>query len=179
MDIDDVIGDFSSVFSWQFRVLEVEVGHRHQCLLGPREEPIYGGAGDEPWEVSASDSERASCRRHGEYNMEVVSSLLNEEVPKVFFGLLHALTLGLIFDLVAHVLLLLLVEKSRHHSDGQQIVDQLQEALLKYVGIGEEEEHWAFSQHSEKVLKVLSELFLLVASCQGDAEELITGSEES
>lgn len=80
--------------------------------------------------------------------MEVVSGLLNEEIPKVFFGLLHALTLCLIFDLVTHVFLLFLVEKSRHHSDGQQVVDQLQKALLKHMCVREEEEHWAFSQHS-------------------------------
>lgn len=110
--------------------------------------------------------------------MKVVSCLLNEEVPKIFFGLLHALTLCLIFYLVAHVLLLFLVEKSRHHSDGQQVVDQLQKALLKDMCIREEEEHWAFRQHSQKILEVLSEFFLLVASCQGDVEELISGSEE-
>lgn len=97
--------------------------------------------------------------------MEIISSLLNEIIPEIFFSLLHTLTLGLILDLVTHVLLLFLIEKRRHHADGQQVVDQFQEALLEDMCVSEEEKHWALGQHPQKILEVLSELFLLVSSC--------------
>lgn len=65
---------------------------------------------------------------------------LNEIVPKVLFGLLYAFLFSFILDFVTHVFFLLLIKKGRNHANGQQIVDQLQEAFFKNMCICEQEQ---------------------------------------
>ena len=80
--------------------------------------------------------------------MKVVSCLFDKVVPEILFGLLHARLLRLVFDPIAHVLLLFFVEECRDHADGQQVIDQFEESLFEDVGVSEEEENWSIAEHA-------------------------------
>lgn len=164
MNVDDVIYDSLSVFFRKFGVSEIELCHRDEGFLGPGEKPVNGCVGNQSWEVPASDSEGVTGGGHGKDNVEVVPSFFKEEVPKFLLGLLISVALGLVFNFISHVFLFFLVEKRGHHTDGQQVVDELQKSFLDDMGIGEQEEHRATAEVVEENFQILSELLFLVSS---------------
>jgi len=116
MNIDDMIDDLWSVLLRKLHFFQIEFSDWHQSVFGPSEKPVYLCARDESWEITASDSECATCRRHSKYDMQVISGFLNEKVPHILLSLLHSLPFCLVFYLVTHVFLFLLIEQSRNHS---------------------------------------------------------------
>jgi hypothetical protein len=164
VNVDDVVYDSLSVFFRKFGVSKIELCHRDEGFLGPSEKPVDGGVRNQSREVPAPDSEGIAGGGHGKDNVEVVPCFFKEEVPKFLLSLLISVALGLIFYFISHVFLFLLVKKRGHHTDGQQVVDQLQKSFLDDMGIGEQEEHRATAEVVEKNFQILSELLFLVSS---------------
>lgn len=84
--------------------------------------------------------------------MQVIPRLVHKVIPEVLLSLLDPVPLGLILDLVCHVLLLVLVEEGGHHSNGEHVVDELEEAFLEDVSVGEEEEDGALAKQAQQCL---------------------------
>jgi hypothetical protein len=85
--------------------------------------------------------------------------------------------LGLVFYFVAHAFLLLFIEQGGNHTDGEQVVDKLQEAFLDYVSICEEEKDRALTKHCKEAFEIFSEFLLFVASCERNGKDLVFGRE--
>lgn len=146
MHLNDVGCNCCSVFLRQFFLLQVKFSNRYECFLRPWEEPINGGVGDEAWEVSTSDTESVSGWTHCQYDVQVVFHFFQEIIPHVFFDVRNFFFDCLSSNFVSHLFLAFLVEKGWNHTDCQKVVNELQESLLNYVGIGEEEERWRLAQ---------------------------------
>jgi len=109
--------------------------------------------------------------------VEVVATAVNDKIPAVLLGLDDA-CLG---NVVAHrvdqrVLLVLGVERG-DHARREDVVDELEEALLDHVRVGEEEDGLLVlgPQDAVQTLQVLAEERLVVPPRKGDLEEPAVG----
>lgn len=123
------------MFARKVHVLQIEVSYRNEGFFRPSKEPINRSVGNQSWEVSAPNSESISSWRHCQDDMEIVPGLINKVVPQIFFSFLNAIPFSLIFDFITHIFLLVLIEKSRDHTDSKEIVDQFQESFFEYMCI--------------------------------------------
>lgn len=80
--------------------------------------------------------------------MKIIPGLIDKIVPQIFFSFLDTVSFRLIFDFIAHIFLLVLIEKSRDHSYGEKIVDKFEESFFKYVCVSKKEEYRSFTKEA-------------------------------
>lgn len=111
--------------------------------------------------------------------MKIISALIDEVLPDALTCRRAASLSCLRPHLADDGFLLIIGEESWHHTRGEHVVNQLQEALLSDVLIGEQEDR-LLPLDAELVvedLEVISEAGLVVAAAEFDLKDLAAGSE--
>ena len=57
-----------------------------------------------------------------------------------------------------------------HHARGEHVIHELQEALLRDMGVGEEERDWLIGERAIERLEVLTEELLVVSAGKRDGK---------
>mmetsp|Transcript_20740 Transcript_20740/g.31956 ORF Transcript_20740/g.31956 Transcript_20740/m.31956 type:complete len:405 (+) Transcript_20740:4515-5729(+) len=172
-----MLDDLLALFFFQVHGAHEVVSDACQGIFGPGEEPVYVRVTDQAGEVTTTHSQSFAGRRHRQNDMKVLTAAGNEVVPSEFFGLGHLLLAHFIVEGVDEAVLFFFGEEGRHHSDGQDVVDQLQEAFFGDMGIREEEGLGLVEHDFVQVSEILPEIGLFVASDETDGEQVIAGSE--
>ena len=157
---------------------------KHRCygcqrLDWPWHEPVNATVVDKPREVTASRTQGLAHRRHRQDDVEVVGALIDEVLPNALAGRRAASVRGLRPHLTDNGFLLVVGKERRYYARRQHVVDQLEEALLGDVLIGEQE-HGLLPLNTQPVvqdLEVIAEAGLIVATAQLDLKDLTAGGE--
>mmetsp|Transcript_30797 Transcript_30797/g.69451 ORF Transcript_30797/g.69451 Transcript_30797/m.69451 type:complete len:675 (+) Transcript_30797:4487-6511(+) len=171
-----VQGNALPVLLRQLDFSEKPVGDRLQGLGRPWLEPVDHCVVDHARKVAASAAEIFADRRHGEDNVQVVSRGFHEVVPAGVLAVREALLLHLTPHRVDDPLSLVLCVQRGHHAHGEEVVDQFEEAFVRHVLVGEQEDYGLCLEHAVHRPKVLPELFFPVRPRQSDLENLTLSS---
>ena len=80
-------------------------------------------------EISAADGQRGPHRRHGQHNVQVVAALVHKVGPASVRS--HPPQLRhLVANTATKLIPLAVIEQSRHHARREDVVDELDKALL-------------------------------------------------
>mmetsp|Transcript_11627 Transcript_11627/g.17625 ORF Transcript_11627/g.17625 Transcript_11627/m.17625 type:complete len:522 (-) Transcript_11627:109-1674(-) len=165
--------------------LQELLGHTHQSIFGPREEPIDGALGEQGGELLGSLSELVADGGEGEDHVQAILHSVDEEGPEVeqrrlnslHSNFLHVDVLGLQGE---HVLLVL-GDQTRDFSGSEHTVDGLEEGLALDFGVGHDEGDLLAQRtgFAVEVLDVVLQVVIVVRLGQRDLEEDVLHDEGS
>mmetsp|Transcript_29018 Transcript_29018/g.67262 ORF Transcript_29018/g.67262 Transcript_29018/m.67262 type:complete len:401 (+) Transcript_29018:4387-5589(+) len=173
----DVLDDLRPQLGRQVLTSEELLRNANQRLHRPGREPVDHSVVDEAGEVSAALAQCVADRGHGQDNVQVVTAPVHVEIPAVVLGFHHLPGNHVLPHCRDQRVLLLLRVQCRHHAGRQHVVDQLQEALLGNMSVGEQEHNLLVLRPKLGVqgLEVLAELHLRVPTGECDLEHLALG----
>ena len=111
-------------------VLEETRGHTDQGLMRPGVEPVEDSAVHQPGELARTDAELVSHRAEAQGEVEVLTDLVDEEVPAILRSVNDARLLDLTAHRVTEAVLVFGSEELRDLSRREEVVDVNEHALL-------------------------------------------------
>lgn len=109
--------------------------------------------------------------------MEILSAFVYIVAPSELLGFWKFLLSHLIIKRIDKTIFFFFREKSWDHTDGQDIVYKLKEALFSNMRVGKEESSWLIENTFVKILEIQSEVCLLVSSYKTNSEDIISSCE--
>ena len=172
-----VFGDCLPELIRHVKVPEEHLGDGPERVLGPGREPVDDGVVNHPRKVPASGAEGVPDWGHGQNDVEIVSAPVHVVPPARLLRLAQASLGAVVPDATSDALLLIVRVKTGYHSRGEHVVNELQEALVGDVCVGEKENHLPVVDADFRVqrLQILPEHGLVVPACQRDLENSATG----